>query len=212
MKFFDFTGQRLDNAFRTMCAKLYLKAETQQVDRILEEFSARYWETNSGTVYGSSSAYQPDENLFRANMHISFAGVVHAVAYSLLLLNTDLHVAELVSRMSRAQFVRNTLSAIQSQIRSPVQGRPSTPELTRDDGSSGRFGSDGSDIDGNTLRSRAKRSGSVNSWNSVTRDLVQTPATTPSRGTPTTQFTESSPSIQEPRIRNASATSVCIWS
>lgn len=53
--FFDFTGLRLDVAFRRLCAKLYLKAETQQVDRILEEFSRRYWENNSGTVYGSAS-------------------------------------------------------------------------------------------------------------------------------------------------------------
>ena len=41
---------------------------------------------------------------------------MHAVAYSLLLLNTDLHVADLATRMSRNQFVRNTVTAIQMQI------------------------------------------------------------------------------------------------
>lgn len=40
---------------RRLCAKLYLKAETQQVDRILEEFSRRYWDCNPGSVYGSAS-------------------------------------------------------------------------------------------------------------------------------------------------------------
>ena len=55
MDYFDFSGLRLDFAFRRLCAKLYLKAETQQVDRILEEFSRRYWATNPGTIYGSSS-------------------------------------------------------------------------------------------------------------------------------------------------------------
>jgi hypothetical protein len=40
---------------RRLCAKLYLKAETQQVDRILEEFSRRYWDCNPGGVYGSAS-------------------------------------------------------------------------------------------------------------------------------------------------------------
>ena len=55
MDYFDFSGLRLDLAFRRLCAKLYLKAETQQVDRILEEFSRRYWATNPGTIYGSSS-------------------------------------------------------------------------------------------------------------------------------------------------------------
>ncbi len=161
-----------------------------------------------GQSMGAQVRISPTKICFALTCTSHLQAVVHAVAYSLLLLNTDLHVAELVSRMSRAQFVPQYAVCNTIADRSPVQGRPSTPELTRDDGSSGRFGSDGSDIDGNTLRSRAKRSGSVNSWNSVTRDLVQTPATTPSRGTPTTQFTESSPSIQEPRIRNASATSV----
>lgn len=41
--------------------------------------------------------------------------VVHAVSYSLLLLNTDLHVVETSTRMLRGQFVKNTLSAIRSQ-------------------------------------------------------------------------------------------------
>lgn len=74
--FFDFSGLRLDAAFRRvskivernkfptfsyrrLCAKLYLKAETQQVDRILEEFSRRYWDCNPGGVYGSASQFEP---------------------------------------------------------------------------------------------------------------------------------------------------------
>ncbi|KAH8119341.1 hypothetical protein DFH11DRAFT_1501723 [Phellopilus nigrolimitatus] len=188
--FFDFSGLRLDVAFRRLCAKLYLKAETQQVDRILEEFSRRYWETNPTTVYGSAS-------------------VVHAVSYSLLLLNTDLHVAELAQRMSRSQFVRNTLSAIQMQIRPSGGGRASTPELTYDDESSIRgVGSDGSEVGASTLRNRAQRSGSVTSWNSVSRDFVNTPATTPNSGTSQTQLNGSNTSIHEPRIKTPSVPSV----
>jgi hypothetical protein len=137
------------------------------------------------------------------------------VSYSLLLLNTDLHVAELVQRMSRSQFVRNTLTAIQMQIRPNGQDRASTPDLTRDDGSSIRnLGSDGSDV-GNTMRSRGTRSGSVTSWNSVSRDLLTTPvantASSPqlqpppsSHGTPN----ESTTSIAEPRIKEPSLNSV----
>jgi hypothetical protein len=87
-------------------------------------------------------------------------GVVHAVAYSLLLLNTDLHVAELQTRMSRNQFVRNTLSAIQMQLQS---------------------NSSNSDLDANSVRQgsdcissprRTKRSDSITSWNSITRDGI----------------------------------------
>jgi len=37
------------------------------------------------------------------------------VSYSLLLLNTDLHVVDSTTRMTRAQFIRNTLDAIHAQ-------------------------------------------------------------------------------------------------
>ncbi|KAI0320783.1 hypothetical protein OF83DRAFT_498953 [Amylostereum chailletii] len=146
---FDFGGLRLDLAFRRFCAKLFLKAETQQVDRILEEFSRRYWECNPGNLFGNP-------------------GVVHAVSYSLLLLNTDLHVADIATRMSKNQFVRNTLSTIQMQLQ-PTRSTGSTSDLGYDDMSSTR--SPSSDA-GDTVRSRPKRSDSITSWNSITRDMV----------------------------------------
>lgn len=89
-------------------------------------------------------------------------GVVHAVAYSLLLLNTDLHVAELSTRMSRNQFVRNTLSAIQMQLHS----NGSNSDF---DSGSGR---QGSDYAGSTPARRMKRSDSMTSWSSLSRDAV----------------------------------------
>ncbi|KAH9895124.1 hypothetical protein C8Q73DRAFT_759487 [Cubamyces lactineus] len=157
MNNFDFSNLRLDQAFRKLCGKLYLKAETQQVDRILEEFARRYWECNPTTILGSAS-------------------VVHAVAYSVLLLNTDLHVAELASRMSKNQFVRNTMTAIQMQLQ--PSGMASSTDLSYDDWSSVRAGSEGGDAPGNTVRARAKRSDSITSWNSVTREAL-----VPSSGT-----------------------------
>ncbi|CAE6497404.1 unnamed protein product [Rhizoctonia solani] len=182
MDCFDFSGMRLDAAFRHLCTKLYLKAETQQVDRILEDFSRRFWDCNRGSVYGSPS-------------------IVHAIAYSLLLLNTDLHIAELQSHMSKNQFVRNTWAVIQDQIRapelpkspgsgtgssgmeplkSPIQierrqcsqeqlrsqahlAGESTPELVLDE--------DGSQLgDGGEHTTRKHRSGSLNSWRSGSRE------------------------------------------
>ncbi|EMS23943.1 SEC7-like domain containing protein [Rhodotorula toruloides NP11] len=128
---FDFAGLRLDLAFRKLCGKLYLKAETQQVDRILEQFSRRYFEDNPSSPYGS-----PD--------------VVHAVSYSLLLLNTDLHVVDSTTRMSRQQFIRNTLEAINAQTGWPnpnvalatppvlVDTPPALPDASAFDGSSAR--------------------------------------------------------------------------
>ncbi|KAG9112795.1 hypothetical protein FRC07_007869, partial [Ceratobasidium sp. 392] len=192
MDYFDFSTMRLDSAFRHLCTKLYLKAETQQVDRILEEFSRRFWDCNRGSVYGSPS-------------------IVHAISYSLLLLNTDLHIAELSSHMSKTQFVRNTWTVIQDQIRSiettaprsPMSGSQtlssgtasgifvqsteparspmsqeqlrsqgylpgeSTPELVLDDESS-QLGDVGEPV------TRAQRSGSLNSWRSGSKETVPT--------------------------------------
>ncbi|KAI0266753.1 hypothetical protein BC834DRAFT_111496 [Gloeopeniophorella convolvens] len=150
---FDFSGLRLDLAFRRLCAKLFLKAETQQVDRILEEFSRRYWECNPGSLFGNAS-------------------VVHAVAYSLLLLNTDLHVAELTTRMSRGQFVRNTLFTIQMQLQPNAGSSSDLVQSDRDADSLRGPSSESSDIGTNTLRSRTKRSDSITSWNSISRDVV----------------------------------------
>ena len=96
--------------------------------------------------------------------------MVHAVAYSLLLLNTDLHVAKLSQKMSRSQFVRNTLSAIQIQLRTySGVARSSTPELMPDDGSSVRL--ENNDMAASTIRSRPTRSGSVASWNSTGKEI-----------------------------------------
>lgn len=42
--------------------------------------------------------------------------IVYAVVYSLLLLNTDLHVAQgNHARMTRSEFIRNTMSTVRDQ-------------------------------------------------------------------------------------------------
>lgn len=150
--------------------------------------------------------------LMRAVKMMRNPGLVHAVSYSLLLLNTDLHVADLATRMSKSQFVRNTLSAIQSQLRI---GQGSSSDLNYDDNNSlrGGGGSDGQE----TISSRNKRSGSVTSCNSVSRDtIMSTPGTSIPSGsasqvsTPGEQpsLNGSSSSVYESRQQNSSVTSI----
>ncbi|KAI9483259.1 MAG: hypothetical protein EXX96DRAFT_499255 [Benjaminiella poitrasii] len=99
MGYFDFSTLRLDSAFRKMCSKLYFRAEAQQIDRILEAFAKQYWQCNPKSVLGNSD-------------------VIYAVVYSLLLLNTDLHVAQgNYTRMTRQEFVKNTMSTLRDQQR-----------------------------------------------------------------------------------------------
>ncbi|CEP17586.1 hypothetical protein [Parasitella parasitica] len=104
MEHFDFKALKLEQAFRNLCAKLHLKGETQQIDRILSEFAGRYFECNPNCIFGTTD-------------------VVHAIVYSLLLLNTDLHVAQGdYKKMSRSEFVKNTMEAIYAQLDTPALG------------------------------------------------------------------------------------------
>lgn len=112
MGFWALTGHR------DLCAKLYLKAESQEIDRIIEGFSARYYDCNPTTVFGSP-------------------GVVHTVTAAMLMLNTDLHIAELSKHMSRGDFVKNAIRAIQESA--PEREGSSTPDLVRDDSGSVRY-------------------------------------------------------------------------
>ncbi|CRG83297.1 PH and SEC7 domain-containing protein C11E3,11c [Talaromyces islandicus] len=93
MGLFNWTDMDILAALRSLCTKIALKGETQQVDRVLDALSTRWCECN------------PDHG-FKA------VDVVHTICYSLLLLNTDLHLADIESKMTRNQFVRNTLPTI----------------------------------------------------------------------------------------------------
>lgn len=97
-------------------------------------------------------------------------GVVHGITYSILLLNTDLHVADLATHMSRSQFVRNTMTAIQAQF-------PSTNTDDQDGNSSMSRNVLPEDTE---IVSRSKRSDSIASWNSVSRDVVTSLSSSPS--------------------------------
>ncbi|KIM21922.1 hypothetical protein M408DRAFT_29167 [Serendipita vermifera MAFF 305830] len=167
---FDFTGIRVDMAFRRLCGKLYFSAESQALDRILIDFSRRYYEHNPKCVLGSASN-------------------VHQVVYSLLLLNTDLHVADLAHHMTKQQFISNTLSTLLAPSRasssaatparsgSPVQDAElrrkqsldpvTTPTVNVSDKPGPPISIQNSSI-------RVKRSGSVNSWKgSLSREATK---------------------------------------
>ncbi|KAK5801674.1 hypothetical protein F5H01DRAFT_284071 [Linnemannia elongata] len=98
MSYFDFSGLRLDMAFRALCQKLVLKGESQEVDRVLEAFAGRYVTCNPRTLLGGADHAKD---------------VVHAITYSILLLNTDLHIVQQSSKMSKSAFIKNTLHVVQ---------------------------------------------------------------------------------------------------
>ncbi|CAG8465868.1 14975_t:CDS:2 [Acaulospora colombiana] len=142
MEYFDFANLKLDVAFRRLCEKLYIKGETQQVDRILESFSKRYWEC---LLFFLTEVFKKNSS-----------DIVHAIAYSILLLNTDLHIAQVSSKMTRVQFIRNTMAAIHEAN----TAQTSNIDTSEDDRST--ITSLETNATANTVRPR--RSSSIKSW------------------------------------------------
>ncbi|KAI8888974.1 SEC7-like protein [Backusella circina FSU 941] len=111
MQNFDFSRQRIDRAFRTLCSKLYFRAESQKLDRIVESFAQHYYRCNPTTILHS-------------------ADIVYAIAYSLLLLNTDLYVSQDSQMMTRQHFVKNTLATVKSLIYPSTTSSESSLSIT----------------------------------------------------------------------------------
>ncbi|KAJ1985813.1 hypothetical protein H4R33_003749 [Dimargaris cristalligena] len=91
---FDFHGASLEEAFRSLCAHLFVRGESQVIDRILIDFSRRYWNCN------------PRHPL------LTDEDIVYAIVFSLLLLNTDLHVSQSDEKLSKQKFIELTLTTI----------------------------------------------------------------------------------------------------
>ncbi|OTB00341.1 hypothetical protein M426DRAFT_66129 [Hypoxylon sp. CI-4A] len=101
MELYDFTNQSVLFALRQICGRLVLRAETQQVDRILVAFSNQWCECN------------PDHGFKSMD-------VIHTMCYSIMLLNTDLHLADIDQKMTRSQFVKNTMTTIKHALADSV--------------------------------------------------------------------------------------------
>ena len=97
LELFEWQNLNILAALRDLCGKLYLKGESQQVDRILDAFSQRWCLCNP--LHG-----------FKAT------DVVHTICYSVLLLNTDLHQIEIESKMTRTQFLRNIMPTVRRVV------------------------------------------------------------------------------------------------
>ncbi|KAF8602392.1 SEC7-like protein [Ceratobasidium sp. AG-I] len=98
---FDFSDATIDQAIRQLCEKLYIKGETQQIDRILDAFSEHYMFQNPGSTW-------------------KHADIVHVITFAIILLNTDLQAPELNAHMTSSQFVENTVETIRTQMQENV--------------------------------------------------------------------------------------------
>ncbi|KAK2014339.1 Sec7 domain-containing protein [Colletotrichum eremochloae] len=97
MELYDFTNKSILQSLRLVCERLVFRAETQQVDRILVAFSKRWCDCNTNHGFKASD-------------------VIHTICYSIMLLNTDLHLADIEQKMTRSQFVKNTMTTITQAV------------------------------------------------------------------------------------------------
>ncbi|KAG7810919.1 hypothetical protein KL921_002547 [Ogataea angusta] len=95
------------SSLRLLCRKLFFKGESQFIDKVLQSFAESwFYSASSGKpkkLYGDSNG-------------------VYLTAYSLILLNTDLHTEEIakMQKISRSKFVKNTFEALQ-QNQVPIE-------------------------------------------------------------------------------------------
>jgi len=128
MELYDFANLNILAALRLLCGRLALRAESQQVDRILDAFAQRWCKCNAshgfkvtGKLFHSSSNCLTDKS----------PDVVHTICYSILLLNTDLHLADIDQKMTRSQFVKNTMPTVRRSVAdaAPDAFEPNRPSV-----------------------------------------------------------------------------------
>ncbi|EKJ70606.1 hypothetical protein FPSE_09116 [Fusarium pseudograminearum CS3096] len=88
MRTFGFFGDPMDMAIRKLLMEAELPKETQQIDRCLQAFANRYHECNPG-IYSS-----PDQAYF--------------IAFSLLILHTDVFNKNNKHKMQKSDYLKNT--------------------------------------------------------------------------------------------------------
>lgn len=83
----DFTKMRFVDALRRFLQSFRLPGEAQKIDRFMLQFASRYLAGNPNAFASSDTAY--------------------VLAYSAIMLNTDLHSGKVVKCMTKADFIRN---------------------------------------------------------------------------------------------------------
>ncbi|KAJ1123190.1 hypothetical protein NDU88_001663, partial [Pleurodeles waltl] len=84
----DFMGKDFVSALRMFLEGFRLPGEAQKIDRLMEKFAARYLECNQGqTIFAS-------------------ADTAYVLAYSIIMLTTDLHSSQVKNKMTKEQYIK----------------------------------------------------------------------------------------------------------
>lgn len=85
---------------RMLCSKLYLKGESQEIDRILSAFTKSYVNQHKSNIFCTTNFEK-----------------IYIILYSLILLNTSLHNGELnkKSKIGQTEYIKNTFTTFVNQ-------------------------------------------------------------------------------------------------
>uniref|UniRef100_A0A8C5SEA5 SEC7 domain-containing protein n=1 Tax=Laticauda laticaudata TaxID=8630 RepID=A0A8C5SEA5_LATLA len=121
----DFSVKDFVSALRMFLEGFRLPGEAQKIDRLMEKFAARYLECNQG------------QTLFAS------ADTAYVLAYSIIMLTTDLHSPQVKNKMTKEQYIKMNrgindskdlpeeyLSAIYNEIAGKKISMKETKELT----------------------------------------------------------------------------------
>ncbi|KAJ3249707.1 hypothetical protein HDU77_007539 [Chytriomyces hyalinus] len=90
----------LVRSLRLMAHAIPLKGEAQQIDRVLSVFSEEWWTVHQCIGFS-----------FRSQ------DIVYGIVFSLVLLNTDLHSANVKNKMTPKAFIKNTMNYVSTMLR-----------------------------------------------------------------------------------------------
>ncbi|KAL7269045.1 hypothetical protein RUND412_008308 [Rhizina undulata] len=100
MTTFQFMNDPMDMALRKLLMEVELPSETQQIDRVLQAFADRYHECNP-FIYGDSDQ-------------------AYYVAFSLIMLHTDVFNKNNKHKMQKADYIKNTSGALSEGIANDI--------------------------------------------------------------------------------------------
>lgn len=83
----DFSSMTFDRSLRKFLGGFRLPGEAQKIDRIMEKFAGRYCDNNPGVFASPDTAY--------------------VLAFSIIMLNTDLHNPAIKNKITKEQFLKN---------------------------------------------------------------------------------------------------------
>ncbi|VDO99472.1 unnamed protein product [Soboliphyme baturini] len=107
----DFSNKEFVSALRLFLEGFRLPGEAQKIDRLMEKFASRYCENNPEYVCNFSRIeYSADfekltSHVYSLGLFVS-ADTAYVLAYSIIMLTTDLHSPQVRNKMTKEQYIR----------------------------------------------------------------------------------------------------------